>query len=288
MCYGGRTVLSVPELDLYRGECVALIGPNGAGKSTLLKTIAGELQPTHGSVRTGAAVSIGHYWQEAENLDLNATVLDDLLRDSTLEMQQARDMLGRFLFSGDEVDKRVSMLSGGERSRLALAKLVLSQGNLLLLDEPTNHLDIPAREALEDALDAYTGTLVFASHDRRLIARIATRLWVIEDGSLVSFEGTLEEYDASRAPAKAVERAPEAVKTKPAMSKNRERELQEQIAALEVAIEEQEAHIEGLGAQVNAASERGELEAVIELGAKYDAAQITLDRLLEEWTQLAG
>ena len=285
--YGDRTVLQIPELDLYRGERVALVGPNGSGKSTLLKTIAGELAPIDGSVRVGAAVSVGHYWQEAENLDLKASVLEDLLRDSTLEFQQARDMLGHFLFSGDDVDKKVSMLSGGERSRLALAKLVLSQGNLLLLDEPTNHLDIPAREALEDALDTYTGTLVFASHDRRLISRIATRLWVIEDGKLVSFEGTLEEYDALRSAPKTPDRAPEASKPKPALSKNRERELQEQIALLETAIEDQEAQIEDLGAQINDASERGDIEAVMDLGARYEVAQLKLDRLLEEWTQLA-
>ncbi len=285
--YGGHTVLSIPELDLYRGERVALIGPNGTGKSTLLKTIAGELAPTNGNVRTGAAVSIGHYWQEAENLDLNASVLDDLLRDSTLELQQARDMLGHFLFSGPDVEKKVSMLSGGERSRLALAKLVLSQGNLLLLDEPTNHLDIPAREALEDALEGYTGTLVFASHDRRLIAQIATRLWVIEDGSLVSFEGTLEEYDAARAPARAPERASEASKPRPAMSKNRQRDLEAQVLALETKIEEQEAHIEDLGTQINAASEKGDLEAVMEFGVSYETAQLKLDQLLEEWTALA-
>ena len=277
-------MLSAPELALYRGERIALIGPNGAGKSTLLKTIAGELTATEGNLRTGAAVTVGHYWQEAENLDLNATVLEDLLRDSSLELQQARDMLGRFLFSGDDVDKKVSMLSGGERSRLALAKLVLSQGNLLLLDEPTNHLDIPAREALEDALEAYTGTLVFASHDRRLISRIATRLWVIEEGSLVSFEGTLEEYDAARMPSKPAERPLEPVKLRPGMSKNRERELRERIEALEGAIEAQDRQLEELGGQINAASKRGDLSSVHELGERYKATRAETERLLEEWT----
>jgi ATP-binding cassette, subfamily F, member 3 len=286
--YGERTVLRIPELALYRGERVALIGPNGAGKSTLLKTIGGELTSTAGSLRIGAAINAGHYWQEAENLEPNATVLEDLLRDSNLLLQPARDLLGRFLFSGDDVDKRVSMLSGGERSRLALAKLVLSRANLLLLDEPTNHLDIPAREALEDALESYRGTLVFASHDRRLIARLATRLWVIEDGALVSFEGTLEEYDAARAAVKAPEPATGRPRERPAISKNRERELQESIAGLEAAIEEQEASLEDLGTQIDAASERGDIEAVIELGARYEAVQLKLGRLVEDWTTLAS
>jgi len=281
--YGDRTVLRVPSLDLVRGERVALVGPNGAGKSTLLKTIAGELAPTRGSIRRGAAVSIGHHWQEAENLDLNATVLEDLLRDSELETQAARDMLGQFLFSGHDVDKKVSMLSGGERSRLALAKLLLSQGNLLLLDEPTNHLDIPAREALEAALDAYKGSLVFASHDRRLIAGIATRLWVIEQGELISFDGTLEDHDAANPPTKAPRRAPEAPKAAPEMSKNRERERRERIATLEQAIEAQEAQLRELGTQVNDSSGRGDLTAVSELGGRYEAAQARLHQLMEEW-----
>ena len=287
--YNGHTVLTIPELDLFRGERIALVGPNGTGKSTLLKTIAGELVPVEGSIRRGAAVSIGHYWQEAENLDPNATVFDDLLRDSQLEMQQARDMLGHFLFSGAEVDKKISMLSGGERSRLALAKLVLSQGNLLLLDEPTNHLDIPAREAVEDALEDYTGTLVFASHDRRLINQIATRLWVVEDGTLVSFEGTLEEYDASRQPAKATDRTPEALrKPSPAMSKNRQRDLEPQMLAIEARIEEQEASSRSSAASINDASESAPTsKPVMELGVTYETAQLKLDQLLEEWTALA-
>jgi ATP-binding cassette subfamily F protein 3 len=285
--YGQRAVLRVPGLDLFRGERVALVGPNGAGKSTLLKTLAGELPPVFGSLRLGAAVTTGHYWQEAENLDPGATVLEDLLRDGNLLLQEARDLLGRFLFSGDDVDKKVAMLSGGERSRLALAKLVLSRANLLLLDEPTNHLDIPAREALEDALEAYKGTLVFASHDRRLIGRIATRLWVIEDGTLIPFDGTLEEYDASRTSSGARDRPRVVPGERPVLSKNRERELQERIAALEAAIEEQEALLDGLAARVDDASARGDIEAVIDLGARYEAAQSKLQSMLEDWTRLA-
>jgi ATP-binding cassette subfamily F protein 3 len=165
---------------------------------------------------------------------------------------------------------------------------VLSQGNLLLLDEPTNHLDIPAREALEDALESYTGTLVFASHDRRLISRIATRLWVIEDGTIVSFEGTLEEYDAARAPAKPQKRPVEAPKPRPAMSKNRERDLQDRIDALETSIEAVETLIDDLGKRINAASGRGDATAVRDLGVEYEEARAELERLVEAWTQLAG
>ncbi len=288
--YGSQDVLKIDSLDLFRGEHVALVGSNGAGKSTLLKTIAGELTPTNGGLRLGAAVSIGHYWQEAENLDPNSTVMEDLLRDSTLENQQARNLLGNFLFSGHDVDKKVAQLSGGERSRLALAKLVVNRANLLLLDEPTNHLDIPAREALEAALEAYEGTLVFASHDRRLIAAIATRLWVIEDDRLVSFEGTLDEYDASTSAANptfaatAIQR--DGPNPKPALSPNRERELKERLAALEQAVDDGQARLVDLGAQINAASERGDLDAVSQLGVGYEAAQAELNHLMEEWAEL--
>ncbi|HEX5369766.1 MAG TPA: ABC-F family ATP-binding cassette domain-containing protein, partial [Dehalococcoidia bacterium] len=195
--YNGKPILDAGDLEVERGARVALVGRNGSGKTTLLRSIAGELPPVQGSLRFGAAVSLSHYWQEAEGLNANLSVLDELLRDDP-DIQAARDLAGRFLFSGDDVLKRVSDLSGGERSRLALAKLVRSAANLLLLDEPTNHLDIPSREALEEALSSFPGTLLFASHDRRLIAGLATRLWMVEDGRLTSFDGSLEEYDRAR------------------------------------------------------------------------------------------
>ncbi len=178
---------------------MALVGRNGAGKSTLLRTISGDLAPVEGEASLGANVSVAHYWQEAEGLDGSLTVLQELLRDDP-DIQAARDLAGRFLFGGKEVTKSVGSLSGGERSRLALAKLVRSGANLLLLDEPTNHLDIPSREALEDALTAFDGTLLFASHDRRLIDRLANRLWVIEDGRLIQLDGSLAEYDTEVEP----------------------------------------------------------------------------------------
>ena len=288
--YSNNSLLDIGELDLFRGERVALIGPNGAGKSTLLKTIAEELPPTRGSIQRGAALDIAHFWQEAENLDANSTVIEDLLRDSTLEIQQARNLLGHFLFRGDDVDKKVSMLSGGERSRLALVKLVVSGANLLLLDEPTNHLDIPAREALEDALDGFPGTLVFASHDRRLIARIATRLWVIEGSRLVTFEGTLDEYDAANPPAPRTDQ-PQADKgpapEKPPLSNNRAQERRRKILELEQAIERLQIQLGEIGDQINDASEHGEPARVTELGGEYQAKSAKLDRLLEEWAEIA-
>ena len=287
--YDGETVVRCGDLDLARGDRVALIGPNGAGKSTLLKTIAGELRPTAGRLRLGARVRVAHYWQEAENLRPEATVLGELLRASTLGLQEARDHLGRFLFSGDEVEKRVTMLSGGERSRLALAMLVLSEANLLLLDEPTNHLDIPSREALEAALSRYTGTLVFASHDRRLIARLAARLWVVEGDDLRSLDGTLEEYDRQQeqtgaAPAERPRVAMAATAAKPAGGRRR----LEAISALEEQIQAHEQELDALGAAINQASGRQDSFAVAELGQRFEAQQATVAKLMRDWERLSA
>jgi ATP-binding cassette subfamily F protein 3 len=187
-------LLRMGDIDLERGDRVAIIGPNGSGKTTLLRTIAGELSPVGGSARLGANVHVGHYWQEAENLDTSRTVLEEIRHGRFMEPQQARGLLGRFLFSGHEVDKPVGALSGGERSRLALARLVLEESNLLLLDEPTNHLDIPSRESLEQALDDYPGTFILVSHDRQLISDVATSLWLVEDDAVRVFDGTYTVY----------------------------------------------------------------------------------------------
>jgi ATP-binding cassette subfamily F protein 3 len=194
------------------------------------------------------------------------------------------------LFSGDDVMKRVSSLSGGERSRLALAKLVCSGANLVLLDEPTNHLDIPSREALEEALSAFEGTLVFASHDRRLIDGLATRLWLVEDGALSEFEGTWEEYttklETPVAPAAIAEapRQAERPRTVPGMSDFRRAKRLEEI---ESQIEAGEAELTSLEHAINEASASAESQRVGELGARYEAVKVLLADLMEEWGQLA-
>ena len=280
--YGATPVLRLGDLELERGARVALVGRNGAGKSTLLRTISGDLAPVAGEAHLGANVSVAHYWQEAEGLDGSLTVLQELLRDDP-DMQAARDLAGRFLFSGEEVTKSVASLSGGERSRLALAKLVRSGANFLLLDEPTNHLDIPSREALEDALAAFGGTLLFASHDRRLIERLASRLWVIENDGLVQFDGSLAEYDKEAEPATApVQPKPE---NRPKqLSGNEQRRRNEALGLLEAAIIEKEEEIEGLEESINLASRDGNAALVGELGRRFEALQAEVERLLLEWT----
>jgi ATP-binding cassette subfamily F protein 3 len=284
--YSGATVVQAGNLELVRGDRVALIGRNGSGKSTLLRTLAGELPPATGTLRSGSGVVMAHYWQEAENLDPAGTILGELQRSGMIRQQDARDLAGRFLFSGDDVDKRVAGLSGGERSRLALMKLVTSGANLLLLDEPTNHLDIPGREALEAALTNFDGTLLLASHDRRLISRLATRIWAIEDGVLTDFNGSLDEYDAGQVAASDSVAARPAPRVRRPSRPASERHGQERREELEAAIQAGEASLDQLGGQINEASAGGQLERLAELGAEFESRQGELEALMQEWADL--
>src|SRR5512138_1752631 len=188
-----KVLFSAPDLELRRLDCAALIGPNGAGKSTFLKTILGSLSPLRGEVILGASLHVGYFAQAHEGLDPNKTVLDEILTQSPgMLPYQGRDYLGKYLFSGDDVFKLVSMLSGGERGRLALAKLGLQDTNLLLLDEPTNHLDIPSQEVLQSVLDGYQGTILLVTHDRYLVDALATQIWEIDpdESQMAAFDGT--------------------------------------------------------------------------------------------------
>ncbi len=191
--YPGRLLFTAPDILLRRGECAALIGPNGSGKTTFLKTILGQLDPLGGEVILGASLRIGYFAQAHEGLDPENTLVGEieLVMPGWLE-GQIRDYLGKYLFSGDDAFKKVSVLSGGERGRLALAKLALQDTNLLLLDEPTNHLDIPSQEVLEAVLDDYGGTILLVTHDRYLIDALGTQIWEIEtdEMQLAVFEGT--------------------------------------------------------------------------------------------------
>ena len=174
----GKMLFRAPDIELRRTDCAALIGPNGAGKSTFLKTILGQLEPLAGEVILGASLHVGYFAQAHEGLDPEKTVLDEILVQAPgMLPYQGRDYLGKYLFSGDDAFKKVSMLSGGERGRLALAKLSLQDTNLLLLDEPTNHLDISSQEILQSVLDAYKGTILLVSHDRYLVDALATQIW---------------------------------------------------------------------------------------------------------------
>ena len=186
------------KLVVERGEKVALLGPNGAGKSTIMRLAAGEVEPQGGIVRLGNNVAPAYQDQQLARLDPNKTVLEEAMHATGFDTPETRELLGAFLFSGEEVFKKVSALSGGEQNRLCLAEIVVSGANLLLMDEPTNNLDIPAREALEDALLEYRGTLFFISHDRYFLRKLATRVVELEKGRLVNYLGGYDYYRAHR------------------------------------------------------------------------------------------
>jgi ATP-binding cassette, subfamily F, member 3 len=190
----GRTLLEDGEVWLERGEHVSLVGPNGAGKTTLIEALAGRRPLDGGRLRTGHNVNIGYLSQHAGELGTRGTVLEAAQRATGLTPNKARALLGRFLFSGEEAEKPMEALSGGERRRLSLAVLVASGANVLILDEPTNHLDLDAREALEDALQAFEGAVLLVSHDRALLDAVGSRTVAFEDGRLRSYDGGWAEY----------------------------------------------------------------------------------------------
>jgi ATP-binding cassette, subfamily F, member 3 len=206
--YERHTLVRLPdEVIVRRADRIAIIGPNGSGKTTLVRTIVGELPPVAGSVRWGSRTTRGYYSQTLGQLREDRTVLEEIQDARAMSEEEARNLLGRFLFSGDDAFKEIRSLSGGERSRVALARLILQAPNVLVLDEPTNHLDIASRDALEQVLSAFEGTLLFVSHDRYLIDQLAGQLWVIGDGRMRQFVGGYSDYAAGRAKPLRAERA---------------------------------------------------------------------------------
>ncbi|MDQ6711074.1 MAG: ABC-F family ATP-binding cassette domain-containing protein [Candidatus Dormibacteraeota bacterium] len=196
--YGGKELLKVPAFNISAQERVAIMGPNGSGKTSILKVLLGELKPLEGRVKVGPRVTTRYYDQHLADLDPNKTVIKELQDAFGLPEETLRTFLGRLLFSGDDAFKVIRSLSGGEKSRVALAKLMLDDAGLLLLDEPTNHLDIPAQEMLEDALLEFKGTIVFVSHDRYFIDAIATRLWSVEGGMVTTHLGNYTDFERRR------------------------------------------------------------------------------------------
>jgi ATP-binding cassette subfamily F protein 3 len=192
-----RTLVEDFSARVLRGDVIGFVGPNGAGKSTLLRAIAGDQTAARGTLRLGASITVAHYRQDMSQVPMDKT-LYEIIQDlrPMWERGAIQGHLGRFGFSGDEVHRDTSTLSGGERARVALAMIVLARANLLLLDEPTNHLDVESIEALEDALDAYGGTMILVSHDRALLRSSATRTWVLHGGRITDYAGTFAEWEA--------------------------------------------------------------------------------------------
>jgi ATP-binding cassette subfamily F protein 3 len=285
----GRTLLEGANLEIEREEHVVLVGPNGAGKTTLIETLAGDREPAAGSVRTGHNVQIGYLSQHAETAAGGGTVLDAAKRETGLTENQARTLLGGFLFSGAEVEKQLSDISGGEQRRLSLAILVASGANVLVLDEPTNHLDIESREALEDALVGFEGTVLLVSHDRALLEAVGSRTLVCEGGRLESHPSGWAEYqrrrDEQEAEAEAAARPRGGGKkysaTKPAQkAARRAAKLEERIERAEAKLQKLEDELADPAAwsspgRIERATKRhGEAKAVIEgLYAEWEEAQ---------------
>lgn len=292
--YPGNVLFESEDIELRRLECAALIGPNGAGKTTFLKTTLEKLDPLHGEVILGASLQIGYFAQAHDGLNLDNTVLDELLNFRNLPISEARNYLARFLFREDDVYKKVSMLSGGERGRLALAILSLQGANFLLLDEPTNHLDIPSQEALQEALEQFSGTILMVSHDRYLVNALATEIWVVADGRLRVYSGGYQNYlnireqeaEAAKeaaAQARQAEKAARSNDNGSQLSKNELRRQAEALAEVENAIEATEAEIAQIGKALQEATSDESFAKIQSLSEAYAAAEAKLASLLEQW-----
>ena len=285
-------LLTVPDVDLLRGSRTAVVGPNGIGKTTLLRTILGELKPLTGTVSLGHNVLTGHLNQGTWNLPDNKNVLDAFLEVKNTPIGDARDYLARFLFQGDDVFKMVSSLSGGERTRLSLARLLITYPNVLVLDEPTTHLDIASREALEATLESYDGTLLFVSHDRHFIRLMAERILVIEDGAARLFEGGFEEWvriNRPPEPEPVSRRARARHRRRDRESKRRERDSgpgkQAQTIDYEALIQQLETDVAEIERRLEIASAKQNLKQIERLGRRHAKAQEAVEEAWAKWEQ---
>src|SRR2546428_9872821 len=284
---GAEREHAVPAFTVSAGERIAVVGPNGSGKTSLLKTLLGELRPRSGRVKLGPRVTMRYYDQHLAELDPSKTVLAELQDAFGLPEETLRTFLGRLLFSGDDAFKTIRSLSGGEKSRVALAKLMLDDAGLLLLDEPTNHLDIPAQEMLEEALQDFEGTIVFVSHDRYFIDAIATRLWVIDDGAVTQHLGNYSDLERRR------QRVP-----RPGGETARARRLEQPIpvdrkagaltSGVEDRIDELEAEVRRIEEQLADHQTYDDPARVAELARAHEDASRRLRALYQEWEQAAG
>jgi ATP-binding cassette subfamily F protein 3 len=289
----GQVLFEAPDLLLKRGECAAVIGPKGAGETTFLHTLLEVIPPLAGEVRLGASLKIGYFAQAHEGLKPELTLMQEIEELAPHMLPgEIRDYLARFLFTEDDVFKTVAVLSGGERGRLALARLALQGANLLLLDEPTNHLDLPSQEILQRVLAEFGGTILLVSHDRYLIDVLATQVWEVkpEERRLRTFMGTYSEYrtflqQGQAAPVRVLQPAVhQPASAEKGLSKHQLKRLQEKQEALEDAITKLEWEMADISRQLeNPPADPG---VVQKLGQNYLKLQKKLDVLLNEWGEL--
>ena len=298
MGFDDRLLFKNVNIDIYRGEKVALIGPNGIGKSTLFKIIMEELAPFSGEIKLGTNVNVSYFHQEQKTLDLNNTIIEEIWKDNThLTQTEIRSMLGAFLFENDDVFKQISSLSGGERARVAILKLILSKANFLLLDEPTNHLDIDSKEVLEEALNGYTGTIFTISHDRYFLNTVVDKILVLNEDGTTEYLGNYDYYMAKKKEQEeintVVEEETEKTKTQIKEEKRKEREERERqkknrnkIANTEKEIEEIEIKIGELDELLCLEEVYSNPERSKEVSLEKAGLEDRLSELYELWEEL--
>ncbi|NLJ78617.1 MAG: ABC-F family ATP-binding cassette domain-containing protein [Tissierellia bacterium] len=292
--FGDFKLLEDIEFNIYRGEKVGLIGPNGIGKTTLFRMILGEIPHDAGKISIGHNVNIEYFDQEQHNLDLNKTIIDEVWDDNPkLNHYQIRNILSRFLFIGDDIFREIENLSGGERGRLALLKLMLSNANFLLMDEPTNHLDIDSKEVLEDALMDYKGTLLVISHDRYFLNKVVDRILDLTETGIQEYLGNYNYYLNKKAEMVVVEEEERKTRTQIQLEKRKEREAlrterrrREDISNLEDRIEQEESELKALDELLCDPKLYDEPDKIIKLSKKRDDTQAKLDTLYKEWILL--
>ena len=281
--FGERKLFDIPEVEIHGGERIAVVGDNGTGKTTLVKMIMGEEKADSGFARRGPAVKPAYLPQIIKFDYPRRTILDTLLYEQDLSIQTARNRLGAFMFSGEDVFKLVGDLSGGEKSRLRLCMLMNGEVNLLILDEPTNHLDLPSREWIEGAVSEYGETLIFISHDRYFIDRFATRIWEIEDGIFSDFMGTFAQYREFKAeniaatPVKTALVQQQKIKRKPS-------DMQKELRKMERDIENLENDLNEIRRQKDEFST--DYEKLMELDDRETETNKALDKLYDEWEKM--
>lgn len=288
--YPGNSLFTAADVELTRDECAVLIGPNGSGKTTFLKVLLGKLPPLSGELLPGASLQIGYFAQAQEQLKGDHDVLTEFLAHKEMNQEAARKHLAAYLFRGEDVFKPLNGLSGGERARLALAILAIDGVNFLVLDEPTNHLDIPAREALQQLLEAFPGTILLVSHDRYLIDRLATQVWEIKDSELEVFNGRYREYVLRKPNGSNINTSRGILLKTTELPRDNSRTTKKRMLALEQVeerIRDHEHKIKKLSKQLEKAGVSGNFEQMNTLSRDIAKTQAHLEELLHEWEKLA-
>lgn len=286
--FGDQKLFDSVTLRVEDGDRIALLGDNGTGKSTLLKIILGEESEDGGTVKQGITVKVGYLPQQVKFAHPEETLFDTMIYEANCSPQQARDRLARFLFQGEDVFKEVSVLSGGEQSRLRLCMLMDEKVNFLILDEPTNHLDLDSREWMEAAVEDYGGTLLFVSHDRYFIDRFANRIWTLENGAISDFRGDYTAYQAMRERMKSLPPPPkkqEKIKKEKPKRTGGTKQLKKELSAVEKRMEKLDGLLDELNGQKEAAaSDYQKLQELTEQEAAYTEEY---DSLMEKWEELS-